>query len=64
MEDGRDLGVGYLKEPIVIRDSYVELTDKPGLGIEVDEEFVRAHTFEGNWDTPRLFHVDGSVAQW
>ena len=64
MEDGRDRGVGYLKEPIVIKDSYVELTDKPGLGIEVDEDFVRAHTFEGNWDTPRLFHTDGSVAQW
>ncbi|MCR5006623.1 MAG: galactonate dehydratase, partial [Clostridiales bacterium] len=64
MEDGRDRGVGYLKEPIVIKDSYVELTDKPGLGIEVDEDFVRAHIFEGNWDTPRLFHTDGSVAQW
>lgn len=64
MEDGLDRGVGYLKEPIIIKDSYVELTDKPGLGIEVDEDFVRAHTFEGNWDTPRLFHVDGSVAQW
>ena len=64
MADGRDRGVGYLKEPILIKDSYVELTDKPGLGIEVDEDFVRANTFEGNWDTPRLFHTDGSVAQW
>lgn len=64
MEDGRDVGVGYLKEPIKIVNSYVELNYKPGLGIDVDEDFVRAHTFAGDWDTPRLFHVDGSVAQW
>ena len=23
-----------------------------------------ASAFDGDWDTPRLFHTDGSVAQW
>ena len=28
----------FLKEPIMIKDGYLELKDKPGLGIEVDEK--------------------------
>jgi L-alanine-DL-glutamate epimerase-like enolase superfamily enzyme len=28
----------FLKKPIIIKDGYLELTDDPGLGIEVDEK--------------------------
>ena len=64
MAEGWDRGVGYLKQPFEIVDSYIQLPTGPGLGIEVDEDYVRSHTFEGNWDTPRIFHEDGSVALW
>ncbi|MBO4297999.1 MAG: galactonate dehydratase, partial [Clostridia bacterium] len=64
MADGLDRGVGYLKKPFEIKDGYVDAPRGTGLCIEVDEDYVRSHTFEGDWDTPRLFHADGSVAQW
>jgi galactonate dehydratase len=58
------LGEGYLKEPFQIVDGYVELPTKPGLGIELDEEAVAAKLYDGSWETPRLWHRDGSVADW
>ena len=64
MADGLDRGVGYLKKPFEIKNGYVDAPTGAGLCIEVDEDYVRSHTFEGDWDTPRLFHADGSVAQW
>lgn len=64
MAEGLDRGVGYLKQPFEIVNGFVDLPTAPGLGIEVDEDYVRSHTFNGDWDTPRLFHADGSVAQW
>ena len=41
------LGEGYLKEPFIMKDGYVELPTKPGLGIEVDEEYVIANALTG-----------------
>ena len=35
-----------------------------GLGIEVDEEAVRGKLSEGGWENPRLWHEDGSLADW
>ena len=64
MAEGWDRGVGYLKKPFEIVNSFIDVPTAPGLGIEVDEDYVRSHTFNGDWDTPRLFHTDGSVAQW
>ncbi len=58
------LGEGYLKEPFVVADGYVEVPEGPGLGIEVDEEALRARAYDGAWETPRLYHEDGSVADW
>ncbi len=60
------LGEGYLKEPFVVKDGYIDLPTKPGLGIEVDEEFVIAHALTGYLpDIGRWFHEDdGSVADW
>lgn len=34
------LGDGYLKQPFVVRDGYIEIPTGPGLGIELDEEAV------------------------
>lgn len=59
------LGERYLKEPFVVRDGYIELPAGPGLGIEVDEEFVRAKPLTPKPDVGRWFHPDdGSVADW
>ena len=58
------LGEGYLCEPFVLCDGYVDLPTKPGLGIELDEEAVAAKLCDGSWETPRLWHEDGAVADW
>ena len=62
--DGSDLGVGYIKEPFVIKDGYIDVPTKPGLGIELDEEAIKNKLYDGSWSTPRLYHEDGSVADW
>jgi galactonate dehydratase len=65
MEEKWDLGVGYLKQPFVIKDGYIDLPKGPGLGIELDDDFIAEHTYSGEWDTPRLTHADdGSFAEW
>lgn len=58
------LGDGYLKQPFVIRDGHVDLPTGPGLGIEVDEEALKEHLFDGSWKNPQTYHADGSVADW
>jgi galactonate dehydratase len=62
--DRSDLGHGILKQPFRIEDGHIRLPEGPGLGIELDEEALRDRIFEGDWDTPRLYHQDGSVADW
>jgi len=62
--DFSDLGVGYIKEPFCVKDGYIELPTKPGLGIELDEEAIREKLYDGKWSTPRWFFEDGSVADW
>lgn len=57
-------GEGYLKEPFTIKDGYIDLPTKPGLGIEIDEEALADKIYDGSWETPRLWHDDGSVADW
>ena len=44
---------------------YVTLSDKPGLGIDVDEDGIREHAGQGSdWQTPLRRHDDGSLAEW
>jgi len=40
------------------------LPEKPGLGFDLDEEVLKKHPFEGARPMARLFHDDGSVAEW
>ena len=59
------LGEGYIKEPFEIKDGYIEIPQKPGLGIELDDEAISGKIYDGCWDTPRWFHKDdGSFAEW
>jgi galactonate dehydratase len=59
-----NLGEGYLKAPFVVKQGYVDVPTGPGLGIEVDEEALAGKLYDGGWETPRLWHEDGSVADW
>ncbi len=58
------LGQGYLKQPFVMKDGYVELPTGPGLGIDLDAEALADKVSDGAWDNPRLLHEDGSVGDW
>ncbi|WP_273446499.1 galactonate dehydratase [Neolewinella agarilytica] len=63
---GADL-VDYLTDPdgFGLRDGFVPLMTKPGLGIEIDEEKVRAAATTGhNWKNPIWRNPDGSVTEW
>ena len=48
----------------VITAGHVELPTAPGLGIEVDEDALAGQLYDGSWETPRLWHADGSLADW
>jgi galactonate dehydratase len=63
---GNDL-LDYLTKPEVFRyeDGYVNIPDGPGLGIEVNEEYVRERARHGHcWRNPVWRHPDGSFAEW
>ncbi|MBQ9116953.1 MAG: galactonate dehydratase [Clostridia bacterium] len=62
--DKSDLGVGYIKTPFVIKNGYIDVPEGPGLGIELDEKALADKIYDGSWTTPRLYHEDGSVADW
>lgn len=63
IQEHGNLGDGYLKQPFTVDKGYLSIPSGPGLGIEVDERAVRAMPW-ADWDTPRLWHEDGSVADW
>ncbi len=56
-----------VKEPLVLTDGHFELPTAPGLGIELDEEYIAAHppkprTIEDYGARHRRWYPDGSVA--
>jgi galactonate dehydratase len=53
------------KSPLAFKEGYVYRTDKPGLGIEVNEALVRERAKQPHhWLTPQCRNEDGSVAEW
>ncbi|MDR1463785.1 MAG: galactonate dehydratase [Oscillospiraceae bacterium] len=60
-------GFRYLADasPFAFRDGYVHRTDKPGLGIEVNEDAIReAAKHPHHWLSPQWRNEDGSVSEW
>ncbi len=49
--------------PVKVSNGYVTLTDRPGLGIDVDEKAASQHPFKLEAEQ-RYFHTDGSIADW
>lgn len=63
--DGTDLGVGIFREPIEIKDGYVDIPRRPGLGIEIIEENLKEFMYDGSYPLPLEYYPDdGSVADW
>lgn len=63
---GSDL-LDYLVDPSVFeyKDGFVKIPEGPGLGIEVNEAYVREMAAIGhNWTNPVWRHKDGSIAEW
>lgn len=50
-------------ETIEKKGRLVRPSDKPGLGIEINEEEVKKHPFEQEM-LQRTFYTDGSVGDW
>lgn len=58
------LGEGYLKNPFVVQDGYLQLPTGPGLGIEIDEEALK-DKLGHDWENRQTFDPrDGSVVDW
>jgi galactonate dehydratase len=58
------LGEGYLKNPFVFKDGFIELPTAPGLGIELDENAL-ADKIDHDWRNPETYHPDdGAVVDW
>ena len=63
---GSDL-LDYLNDPQVFEynEGYVDMLKNPGLGVSINEEFVRKQAEIGhNWKNPVWRHKDGSIAEW
>lgn len=57
----------YLVDPSVFtyHDGYVDIPQAPGLGIEINEAYVKERAEAGHrWRNPVWRHADGSVAEW
>ncbi len=52
-----------LTEPLAFTDGYLELSDKPGWGVELDFELCRAHPYKPS-KLPLLQHPSGAIADW
>lgn len=59
-----NLGEGYLKEPFQVVDGHVRIPEKPGLGIELDEEQLKDKVDHDWRNRETYFHTDGSVIDW
>ena len=63
---GNDL-LDYLTDRSVFdyADGFVAIPTGPGLGIDVNEDYVRERAEQGHrWRNPIWRHADGSIAEW
>jgi galactonate dehydratase len=61
------VGLEYIEDPTTFdfQDGYVSRPSGPGLGIDVDEAYVREQSqTDVNWCNPVWHHEDGRIAEW
>jgi galactonate dehydratase len=63
-QEQRSLGEGYLKQPFVVKNGYVDIPKGPGLGIELDENAVARQVGHDWRNTESYDEDDGSVVDW
>lgn len=64
VQEQSSLGVGYLKEPFVMKEGYTGLPTKPGLGVELDDDLME-DKYDHDWKNPMTYDEDdGSVIDW
>jgi len=63
IQEYSSLGEELFKEPFIIKEGYIEVPKKPGLGIELNEEILAKRPYKPH-DVPRWYHEDGSFADW
>lgn len=65
LDDGSDLGCGLFKKPFEIVDGYIQVSDAPGLGFEVDEDTLKEFLYDGRFTCPVVYYEDDhSLADW
>ncbi|MDT2660296.1 galactonate dehydratase [Enterococcus hulanensis] len=53
------------KEIFQFKDGFVDIPDKPGLGLEMDEDRIKEIAREGLvWTNPSWKNYDGTIAEW
>jgi len=53
------------REVFTYEDGFVSIPDGPGLGVEIDEDYVKQRARIGqDWKNPIWRHADGSFAEW
>jgi galactonate dehydratase len=52
-----------VNDPILVQDGYVVPSERPGLGVDVNEKEAAKYPFQQE-DLARYWHEDGSVADW
>ena len=60
MNDWRN---NIITNPLQVKDGFLDLPDKPGWGIELDDEICSKHP-KIHIKIPRLFREDGAVSDW
>lgn len=64
IQEHTTLGEGYLKQPFVVDQGYVQLPTAPGLGIELDEDALQ-EKIDHDWQNSESYSTeDGSVVDW
>ena len=63
-QEHRSLGEGYVKQPFVVRDGYVDVPTGPELGIELDEQALAGKIGHSWKSTESYDEDDGSVVDW
>ena len=59
------LGDGLLREDWVVKDGFIELPTRPGLGFEIDEDAAERNTdYTEELGGEFYYPSDGSVADW
>lgn len=62
--EGWDLGNELLKEPFEIKNGYIDVPTKPGLGVELNDDALEALRDDGWRKNQYVTYEDGSQADW